>query len=344
MERPRTVPIELVRAAAAFSSRRGWDVGALLQEAGVASTLLSDPRSRVTEDQVVDLVQHMWRVTDDEMFGLGSHPLPRGSFRLLCYGLLGSDDLGDALSRLRGFLRAVPALPVAIGSDGTTTTLSLTTPADPEEEPLVLATALAGVHRLLSWLVRRELPLTDVLLPFGRPDDLELLRIAFTGPLTFGAESASLRFDNQWLATPINRSESDVEALVADSPRGLLTRPSYATTFEEQVRRLVERDLRRGEASSAASVAGRLAVSPQTLRRRLAETDTSLRQITEQVRRDEAVLSLVAGTESVAALAARLGFSEPSAFSRAFRRWTGSSPGAYRAAEESAPERESDQA
>ncbi|MBU3868565.1 helix-turn-helix transcriptional regulator, partial [Streptomyces sp. 4503] len=77
-------------------------------------------------------------------------------------------------------------------------------------------------------------------------------------------------------------------------------------------------------------VAARLAVSPATLRRRLREEGTSFQELKDTVRRDEAVSSLTEGAEPIADLAARLGFSEDTAFHRAFRRWTGSTPGAYR--------------
>lgn len=77
-------------------------------------------------------------------------------------------------------------------------------------------------------------------------------------------------------------------------------------------------------------IAAELAMSPQTLRRRLRdEGNTSPREIREQILRDAAISSLVRGEETVTALSRRLGFSEPSAFSRAFRRWTGSPPGSY---------------
>lgn len=77
-------------------------------------------------------------------------------------------------------------------------------------------------------------------------------------------------------------------------------------------------------------VAARLAMSPATLRRRLQAEGTSYQRLKDAVRRDAAITSLVAGHEPIAELAARIGFSEDTAFHRAFRRWTGTTPGAYR--------------
>jgi AraC-like DNA-binding protein len=95
------------------------------------------------------------------------------------------------------------------------------------------------------------------------------------------------------------------------------------------VRRILARGLH-SDWPPSAEVAARLAVSLQHLRRRLRDEGTSITRIREDIIRDAAIASLVRGEESVHELSARLGFSEPSAFRRAFRRWTGSPPGAYR--------------
>ncbi|WP_181063074.1 AraC family transcriptional regulator ligand-binding domain-containing protein [Nocardia nova] len=76
-----------------LARRRGWDTGQLLAEAGIAPQLLNPGRARVTVGQAVHLVQRLWRSTDDELLGLGRHPMPRGAFRLVCFALLGSRDI-----------------------------------------------------------------------------------------------------------------------------------------------------------------------------------------------------------------------------------------------------------
>ena len=73
-------------------------------------------------------------------------------------------------------------------------------------------------------------------------------------------------------------------------------------------------------------------MSPQTLRRHLREEGTSFQELKDHLRRDLAIYQL--GSDlPIQRIAERLGFSEPSAFHRAFKKWTGLTPGAYRAQE-----------
>ena len=86
------------------------------------------------------------------------------------------------------------------------------------------------------------------------------------------------------------------------------------------------------EAVTADDVANRLNISAQHLRRLLRDEGTSFRHNKEAILRDEAIAALARGRETIEELSDRLGFSEPSAFRRAFHRWTGSPPSSYRPA------------
>ncbi|CNG70621.1 HTH-type transcriptional regulator [Mycobacterium tuberculosis] len=103
----------------------------------------------------------------------------------------------------------------------------------------------------------------------------------------------------------------------------------YGSSTADQVRRILARGLS-GHWPVPDDIAARLNMSTQHLRRLLRAEHTSIGQLKEHLLREAAVASLARGEESVEELARRLGFSEASAFRRAFRRWTGQPPGAYR--------------
>ncbi len=332
----RTLPIELVRETVEFARRHGWDVDRLLALSGVSPHLLTEGRSRVTEEQLVAVVQALWQLTDDEMFGLGPHPLPRGSFRLLCYGVIGASDVRQAIDRLIGFSGAMPALPTPSltteDGDAVVTMPSVEIgDARADTVRLVSLVTAMGLHRFVEWLIDDRVMLTRVELPHPRPAQTEIYDLVLGGaPVVFDAGRLALVADPAVLRARVVRKEGDVEQLVARSPAVFLSRISPTATTADRVRRMTEQSLAAGVLPSATELADALAISTETLRRRLLAEGTSVRRIADEVRRDLAVTNLVAGDESMADLAARLGFSEPSAFVRAFRRWTGSTPGAYR--------------
>ncbi|WP_167837632.1 AraC family transcriptional regulator [Nocardia altamirensis] len=335
----RTVPIDFVRSAVATAQRQGVDIEQLLHSVGVAPELLGQDRARVTVDQMAATVRELWRISDDELFGLGPAPVPRGSIRLVGFGLVACPDLGAAIRRFGEYQRLLPGLPpTAVTSTGGRTRATLDTSVFVAGEELLTVFLLAAMHRIVSWGIGRRVALHQVEFPYQRPRNIDDYDLVFAAPLVFDAATAAITFDTELLAAPLTRTEDDLIEWTRNAPVDVLSRRDYGTSLAEQVRKILARGLGgdRGAAGTgerwptADEVAKRLAMSPQTVRRKLGEEGTSITQIREDILRDAAVASLVRGDETVEALSARLGFSEPSAFRRAFRRWTGSPPGSYR--------------
>ncbi|ASQ96192.1 AraC family transcriptional regulator [Streptomyces sp. 11-1-2] len=350
----RTVTVHHVRAALRGAQRLGLDTVPLLQRARIPPLLLTDDRARVSPEQFARLVRALHRATGDEFLGLGTIRSRPGTFAMMCYASLGCPDLGTAVERGARFYRLFPGGPnLALergAGHGREAVLALRGGLGPHADGLtaaehhIVAEWLMLIwHRLAGWLIGRRIPLLwaqFAYLPPPYADDYEPL---FGCPPRFGAPRTAAGFDRRWLTAPVVQDESTLQTLLRHAPAGLLSRRAYGTTVAEQVRHALTGALRArgGRAMSPRGrrtarlpelpeVAARLAVSPATLRRRLREEGTSFQELKDTVRRDEAVSSLAEGGEPIADLAARLGFSEDTAFHRAFRRWTGSTPGAFR--------------
>jgi AraC-like DNA-binding protein len=325
-----TIPIRRVQAFVDLGARCDWDVEAILRDAGISPTLLAEKRSRVTSGQASKLLQLLAAATEDELMGLGPAPVPRGTFRLLSFGLLGSADVNTALVRGEQFCKALPGIPpIAASTEGGLTTLSVDLSGIDQPMDLLIDSLLAIVHRFMGWVIGQRIPLARIEVPYKNAAEVDDYDLIFGAPAVFGAPAAALVFDSEILNAPLVRTDAELEEYLRDSPGVILARRDYGTSLPDRVRRMVK-PVRQEQLPSMEGVAARLGMSPQTVRRRLREEDTSLRKIREEVLRDEAIVSLSNGDETVAALSDRLGFSEPSAFARAFRRWTGSSPGSYR--------------
>src|SRR3954451_15420306 len=84
----RTIPVRFLRAATSTATLRGVDLQEWMDKLGMDPALLFDDRTRITVDQATHLVQEVWRLTGDEMAGLGVKPAPRGTFRMMCLGVI----------------------------------------------------------------------------------------------------------------------------------------------------------------------------------------------------------------------------------------------------------------
>ena len=324
----RTIPVTFVRAAIEAASGRGIDLAPVAAQAGIPPALLADDRARCTPDQVTAFVREMWRLSEDEMFGLGRGPVPNGTFRLICYALISSPDLRTVCQRLAEFGPALPALPtftLHVGDEFTRLEADLDGVEDPSH--LITDFMLLLIHRFTGWLIGKRIPLRVVELPYPQPDNAAEYDLVFGAPLLFDAPAPALELATRLLSLPIVRTEAELERYLKHSPADLLARRDYGTTLADQVRRILERGLV-ADWPTSDDVAARLSISPQHVRRRLREEGTSLGQIKEELLRDAAIAGLTRG-DAVDELSARLGFSEPSAFRRAFKRWTGATPAAY---------------
>jgi AraC-like DNA-binding protein len=308
----------------------GLDVSDALREAQITEELLRQDATRVTTAQANRLIQALWEATDDELFGVGPKPVPRGTFRMMTLGLIHTTDLQTAIRRLIEFSRIATGFDAVdmVVSD-TSTRVSFDPAGHTQTDQLVIDVVMAVVHRFSGWLIGERIVLDSVELPCAAPPHAyEYLLIYGVLPV-FEAPRAAMTFSNRYLSAPIVRSEDELIEFIRTSPNELLFRQDYQPTASSRVRRMIERR-RADEAVIIDDVAKRLSISAQHLRRLLREEGTSFREIREEILRDDAISSLVRGGETVEELSDRLGFSEPSAFRRAFRRWTGNPPGSYR--------------
>jgi AraC-like DNA-binding protein len=330
MRTTRTIPVRFLRAATSTATLRGVDMAEWMDQLGIEPELLFDDRTRITLDQATKLVQELWKLTGDEMVGLGTSPAPRGTFRMICLAVISAPDLGTVMDRFGEFSRLLPSMPTFTVERGPAST-RITYVNDPEHDPAHFITdiMMSVALRFFGWLAGRRLPVEAVELAYPMPEGAEDYDLVFGSRVTFDRPAASIVFSNEMLTLPVVQDEASLEEWLRKSPADLLMLRDYGTTVGDQVRRILERGLR-GTWPTPDEAAAQLSMSTQNMRRLLREEGTSVTRIKEELLRDAAVTALVRGDETVAQLAERLGFSEPSAFHRAFRRWTGSAPGAYR--------------
>jgi AraC-like DNA-binding protein len=327
----RTVSIHHIRAALTGARRRDLDVVPLLRQAGISPVLLGDSRARVTAEQASRLVGVLIAAVDDEFLGLGPARSRRGTFAMMCHAAVHSPDLRAALERATTFYSLFPGTPGfrIVEQDGDAR-VEMDISGAPDPDHFMAEGIMLIWHAVSSWLIGRRIPLRHMEFCYPEPPHSSEYDVIFGCPSHFGGAVTAVVFDRKFLTMPVVRDETALAEFLRHAPADLVAPPDYATSVGESVRRVLSQTLT-SRTPSLESVAERLSLSPQTMRRRLAAEGTSFREIKDELRRDIAIAALARGEETVEDLARRLGFSEPSAFHRAFRRWTGATPGAYRA-------------
>ncbi|MCJ8170039.1 AraC family transcriptional regulator [Atopomonas sediminilitoris] len=327
-----TVPLHFVRAALRGAERRGVDSHSLLQRAGIRPALLNDERSRIAPKPYTRLIQLLWEVLDDEYMGFGQSLSKRGTFGMMCLTIIHCRTLERALLRGSRFYALFPEAPrISLRLEGELAYLSYEDTGHFDPDHFLCESLLVIWHRLGSWLIGQRIPLQAAHFAYPKPAHGDEYRLLFPCPTHFDQTHTSLVFHRRYLDMPLLQDERTLKEFLKHSPADLLSRPDDGSSLHGKLRRLLGRDCRHWPDLEQA--AEQLHMSPQTLRRHLREEGASFQELKDQLRRDLAIYLLERAELSLQDISAQLGFSEPSAFHRAFKKWTGQTPGTYRDSE-----------
>lgn len=322
-----TSTLAMVRTAAA----RGIDVDALLREASLSLESLADPDTRLPAPAVLGLWNALRARSGDPGLQLvAPTALPFGAYRVIDYLVAASTTVGEGVGRFaRYFGLIADSLALVVAEDREGHELVLSTADGGPVPPVYVDYVFAALVSRIRMRIRPALRVQRVELRQGEPAHAAVHRSVFDAPVRFGAAADLVRFTRAEWAAPTESGDAALAALLEEHARVLAERrPKEATGFTSDVRKAIAAGL--PEAGAIDAVARRLNVSARTLQRRLVEGGTTFREVSEAVRARLAEGYLADPSVSIAEVTFLLGFSEESAFTRAFRRWTGESPGQWR--------------
>ncbi|OBJ50143.1 AraC family transcriptional regulator [Mycobacterium sp. 1423905.2] len=315
-----------------FGCAHGVAVADLLTGSGLSEADLRDPNRMIVGRQELAVVTNLVNLLGDPAnLGVrvgGSYHV--GSFGIFGFACLTSSTLGDAVRFAARFYElsygfCLPTVTVA----GPVAALRLDLPdlSGPVADFLVRRD-LAAIARVMSELVGSPVRFTSIELASPAPASGDAAVLELFGVTPRYDAPANLA---SWPAVLLNNRLPQASALsVAMCEQqcdALLERRRQRTGVARRVReRLASID---GKPHTIASVARQLAMSERTLRRRLAEENTTFRDLVEEVHRFLAEELLATGALSVEDIALRLGYAEATSFIAAFKRWTGTTPARY---------------
>lgn len=309
---------------------KGVDSQPVFLAAGLADHYGTDPLQRVPVSKMNQLFALCVAETGDRYFGLTvGEMLQVTSLHALGQSLTTSAtlmDFGDRLARYFRLLSEVATMRLDVGDDKVALVTSDVVASSAETQDAWLAFLLRFVRQLTRDAVN---PLRVEFihpLPDEGPGPYEHY---FRCPVRFGQADNVLVFDRALFERPLESSSPELAALsdqvVADYI-GRLDRSDVVTHVRLQIIARLDSD-----ACDRDTIARDLGMAPATLARRLMQRGSSFQDILNGTRRDLALGYLQQAHLPVTEVAFRLGFTDLSNFTRAFKRWTGQSPSAFRA-------------
>jgi AraC-like DNA-binding protein len=326
-----SISVYFARAVLKHAVTQGLDTIALLRKNRISPRLLLEDNARISIERFADLQVSTMLAMGDEALGYGSRRLPIGCWAMMSHAVIGSDTLGEALKRFCRFYQLFEFdLQPVLEDDGETFRIRFAR-ARPDQPPIpyLSESLLFNAHRFASWLVQEHLPVQRIDLDFEPQAELRDYRHMFlANPVEFEASDSQMIMSSALLEKRISQNEASLRHFLRHPVLIMLTQDYRQNSWTLQVRDIVRRNLH--DMPDLNGVANDLDLHPQTLRRRLSAEGTTFKEIKNQVRRDTALHFLGKQGLSIEEIAHRAGFSESSAFIRAFKGWTGVTPYTYR--------------
>lgn len=326
-----TISIHFVNAALTGVKRLGMDVETLLAHVGIEAELLNHPKARISAEQYMRFVKMLWLVTQDEHVAFDDQPRRLGTFAMMCQLIVHSKTLGSALELCSQFYKLFgDDWTVTLERDKHESRLVFNVPPEKDPDHFLTEGMMMIWHGLSSWLIDRRIPLERTHFSYARPTHAEEYDALFFAAVTqFNMPRTEMTFASDYLDFPVRQNAESLEDFLKTAPANLLVKYKNSHSLTSRIRDILKTHIGE-EMPTLNEVASQLYISPQTLRRRLATESKSYQGVKDALRRDVAIHLLLDPQYSLEDVAQHIGFSESSTFHRAFKKWTGVTPGLYR--------------
>ncbi|EXJ12094.1 MULTISPECIES: AraC family transcriptional regulator [Nitrincola] len=344
MEKTITVPAGYANHLLSMAATQGFDIDELLRHVQISRTEL-ETGAELPALKFGLLYQHIMWIAQDESFGmLSGGRVPNGTFRMMCHCIIHCKTLERALWRCSDFYeicRGSLIKPVLVRK-GRYAKISFAPTENvteddfrrlmEDEAPLRIRTSLSMWHHFISWLIGRRLELKAAYFGFSDPKEQEQYKKLFQSEVRFNQHENAIVFPAKFLDLPVAQNEETLRSFLKTAPYQLIVMVDDDKSLKAQVVSILGKDFSR-ELPTAEEVAHALHMSVSTLRRRLLEEGTSYQKIKDDERKVAAINYMNSPQLSINDIAGLMGFDEPSAFFRSFKKWTGMTPGEYRRSE-----------
>jgi AraC-like DNA-binding protein len=308
--------------------RLGYEVGGLLADVGIERSAIADPDLLIPCDIVGALIARSQQIRPMKNLWtkLGA-VTPLGAIPLLDYLIITSDNVGRGVEQEARYFRLVGApfvIDIRQDEDPVRVMYVMTSTVPPH------TVEYSAILTLQGFRTETDNRFHLAYVSFAhQPDDVAEIERLLGCDVRVNAPWAGLAVPREVWDLPLRRRDPILRAMLERQADAIAPRMPPVNALGLEVRRALMSRLARGE-SDIELVARDLAMSSRTLQRRLASAGLSYQDLLDSVRRDTAERSIADSALSIGEVAYLVGYSEPAAFHRAFKRWTGVTPQAFR--------------
>ncbi|WXL25556.1 AraC family transcriptional regulator [Ectopseudomonas mendocina] len=331
-----SVSVAYVQGLLDYLGRRGLDMTELLQQVRLNPHILTQRDQRIAASTYLELLELGRKLTGDDSLGLhvGESVRP-GYYGVLGYLIMSCATLADALHRqaryasLVGNLGRVDLADEPPREGWEAHVVHSWVPYSTQQQRQLSEETLAGWVTFGRWISGLDIPPSEVRFQHAAPPDTSEHARIFRCPVLFGQADNALVFPKRLLPTPLGQADAQLRLMLDAYAERLLAESQQGHSVLDRARMELFRLLPESGADLQ-QIAEKLAMSPRTLQRRLSEAGMSFNQLVDDTRQQLVLHYLRDPALELTEIAFLVGFSESGSLARAFRRWTGQTPGEYR--------------
>jgi AraC-like DNA-binding protein len=310
----------------------GIDETQLWKECDVDPSILSSAENRFSLGQYDCLTKKAAELSRDSCFGLRlGNAFSSGSGNIVTYMIQNCSNLHEAIVKYIEYQTIVGEsikFHLATNSKEVTITFYIVDRRYDGNRYILEAEAVA-MYRTGKELIASDLKLDEVHFLSPEPENPGEYAKVFQCRLKWNMPVSAIVFDKAYLEAPLKQPNRELLTLLEKEAALALKKQKGLETFSEKVARIINGlDLK--DNIRIKQVARKIPISVRGLQGKLKAENTSFQTILDGIRRQMAESRLKDGSASIAEIAGSLGFSEPSVFQKAFKKWTGKSPGDFR--------------
>ena len=314
---------------------KGIDTRALLKKYRIPEKPLKDPKARFGVDLVAKLYAGIALELNDEFMGFTEKPIKVGTFELMAEWVSHSQTLEELLQKGIRFYNQITdevQMSLDIEDDHVYFTSEFRRP-ELDFEHFYAEYWHVIWHRFASWYIGKPIKLLGAYINYT-PLDRDEFDLLFRCPTHLKSKYNRLVFHKKYLQEPLIKSQGDLQVFLRRAPIDMLTIPGEDTSLTALIKQQLDpRPFKEDDIlnlPTSEELARSLSMSEQTLRRKLNAEGSNYQQIKDSLRQELASKLLGNRAISIAKISKQLNFSEPRAFTRAFKQWSGYTPKEYR--------------